>query len=112
MENIDDKVFNDMNKYFERTALSIYNENRNTEFDNSYFEEYIYNTILNVNKINDMLLNKIENLTFINTGIYNNGEFYYYYRYKGEYYKLIYSLNQNNGNPFSIIDISIYSRIY
>ncbi len=111
MENIDDNVFNDIKKYLQRTALSIYNENRNTLFDNSYFEEYSYNAIINVNKINEMLLNKIEDLIFIRTGITNYEEFYYHYHYKGEYYKLLYSLNHNNGNPFTIIDISIYSKI-
>ena len=40
MEEIANKFFNDIDKYLKRTALSIYNENRNTEFNNSYFEEY------------------------------------------------------------------------
>jgi hypothetical protein len=111
MEDFNNIAFNDIKKYFERTALSIYNENRNTLFDNSYFEEYSYNEIINVNKINEMLLNKIEDLVFIRTGITNCSEFYYYYHYKGEYYKLLYLFNHNNENPFSIIDIAIYSKI-
>jgi len=103
MEDIENKIFNDINKYLKRTALSICNENRNTEFNNSYYEEYSYNTNINANKINDMLLNKITNLDLIYTGINNSNHCYYYYLYKGEYYKFTYLL--------STICISIYSKI-
>lgn len=107
MENIDDKVFNDIKKYLQRTEISIFNENRNTEFNNSYYEKYIYEGFININKINEMLLNRIYDLEFINTGNINN-YIYYHYNYKGKYYILHYLFNNNQLSSF---DISIYSKL-
>ena len=58
-----------------------------------------------------IFIKKIYDLEFIRTNRNNYGEFIYYYRYSDEYYKMIYSLNENNGNPITNINISIYSKI-